>query len=249
MDIFRFRINKIYLLSQIVPWEYLPGREEYFDAFHQEFPREWRWVKERARKVVHDEDKGIFIVDTPDDIPRCPAEVKRFFVSVLRTKEFKMIVKETQESLFKVKKEWEKNQRRALVEFCDIVRLPLDPSCATVLITHPALPNGRNYPSQNAIGWTYRKDWKNYNTVYLMHEFLHLQTDGRFKRGDVMHAIVELATDNELKIRLGGTGNYFENGHSGLKKLEKKIYPFWKEYLQENKENLIQFNRRMEKFA
>jgi len=82
--------------------------------------------KREARKVVHDEDKGIFIVDTPDDIPRCSAEVKRFFVSVLRTKEFKMIVKETQESLFKVRKSGRKSKARPrrILRYCTIAARP-----------------------------------------------------------------------------------------------------------------------------
>ena len=55
-----------------------------------------------------------------------------------------------------------------------------------------------------------------------------------------MHAIIELSTDNELRIRLNKKGVYFKKGkfdvgHSFLRSLEKKILPQWKEFLKGRK--------------
>ena len=58
-----------------------------------------------------------------------------------------------------------------------------------------------------------------------------------------MHILIALATDNELRIRLNKNGRYFTYKKTSaeplyLKKLwelERKITPYWKEYLKNRK--------------
>jgi len=65
---------------------------------------------------------------------------------------------------------------------------------------------------------------------------------------DVLHAAIELLVDNELRIRLNKKGKYFEyQNHRHLKEIEKKLYPAWKQYLKQDKKNILQFAKKYEK--
>lgn len=67
------------------------------------------------------------------------------------------------------------------------------------------------------------------------------------------HAIIELATDNELRIRLNKKGKYFKEGkfdigHDHLRKLEQKILPHWKDYLEnKGKKNIFELEKELRK--
>jgi hypothetical protein len=64
----------------------------------------------------------------------------------------------------------------------------------------------------------------------MWHEILHFYWL-KPKDENLSHAIIELVTDNELRIRLNG-GKYPPFvGHSWLEKIRRKIYPYWKKYL------------------
>jgi len=52
---------------------------------------------------------------------------------------------------------------------------------------------------------------------------MHILTD--HDSSDITHAVIELATDNELRIRLNRRGKYFDwPGHEHLKKIEKNYF-------------------------
>jgi len=156
---------------------------------------------------------------------------KEIFVSA----EFKKIIKETDDFLIKVERQWGENELAVLGYFKQILGLKI-PSKITVVILHPRLCVGKAVPNKNKILWGHPEEWKNYSTVYLAHELLHILTENKYKNYDLIHAIIELAADNELRIRLNKYGRYFKEnnhsvGHKNLRKLEKKILPFWKSYL------------------
>ena len=114
----------------------------------------------------------------------------------------------------------------------------------TVYITHPKLKNGRMIPNRNVILWGHSEDWKNYSTVYLCHELMHIATENKFKNSELGHAIIELLVDNEFRIRLNKKGDYFNEcktviGHEYLKSLENKIIEHWKQYLNKKGEKNI----------
>jgi hypothetical protein len=65
-------------------------------------------------------------------------------------------------------------------------------------------------------------------------------------KSSTSHATIELATDNELRIRLNKKGRYFREGkfdigHNKLREVEKKLLPRWKKYLENPKMNIKQF--------
>ncbi|MEK7104697.1 MAG: hypothetical protein AAB868_01510 [Patescibacteria group bacterium] len=82
--------------------------------------------------------------------------------------------------------------------------------------------------------------------VYLMHETLHLILDKKLGKNNLAHAIIELITDQELRIRLNKNGVYFKEskecvGHPFLLKLSKAILPYWKKYLKSKDRNIANF--------
>ena len=88
--------------------------------------------------------------------------------------------------------------------------------------------------------------------VYLMHETLHLILDKKLGKNNLAHAIIELITDQELRIRLNKNGVYFKEskegvGHPFLLKLSKAILPYWKKYLKSKNKNIVNFYLEMEK--
>jgi len=96
------------------------------------------------------------------------------------------------------------------------------------------------------IVWGHPEEWPNYSTVYLCHEIMHILTN--LDPSDITHAVIELMTDNELRIRLNNKGKYFQYpGHKHLRKLEKNILPEWKKYLKKPEKNIFNFIKDLKK--
>ncbi len=114
--------------------------------------------------------------------------------------------------------------------------MPLPKKQISVYVTHPKLNNGICL-SPNIICWGHEEEWKNYSIVYLCHEILH--TMFWEDNSEITHSVIELATDNELRIRLQKKGKYFETKTN--RKILKKIYPKWINYLKNNNQNLKEF--------
>ncbi|MEK7635726.1 MAG: hypothetical protein AAB405_01390 [Patescibacteria group bacterium] len=174
-------------------------------------------------------------------------KLEKIYKEIIKSPEFRRLYKETFQYLKFIKKQWRKNKKEVFKIINDLSGVKLPQKQITVCITHPKLKNGRMIPNKNIILWGHSEDWKNYSTVYLCHELMHIATENKFKNLELGHAIIELLTDNELRIRLNKKGNYFyedkkEIGHKYLKLLEKKILKYWKEYLdKKNGKNIFEF--------
>ncbi len=121
-----------------------------------------------------------------------------------------------------------------------------------IYLSHLLLPRGRSYPQFSSICWAHEEEWPNYNIVYLWHEILHILTYNFSGNETILHALIELAVDNELRIQLNKGGDYFiEDGkfikHKSLRALEEKILPHWQKYLKNKKQNLRQLARSLQK--
>jgi hypothetical protein len=94
-----------------------------------------------------------------------------------------------------------------------------------VYIAHPGLKAGKNFGGNNIV-WSHQNYWPNYNTVYIWHELLH----SYFEKDDKSHALIELITDEEMRIKLNG-GKYppFVE-HSFLNEVKLKNLNLWNEY-------------------
>lgn len=175
-------------------------------------------------------------LQTAEDLAQAFNTASIALTSLMRTAEFQNLLAEVRVYGTWVERQWEAAGDRALHELETIIGLPLPDTSVDVFVTHPKLANGRYVRDVSAICWGHSEDWENYTVVYLCHELAHMITDGRYRSRELMHALIELATDNELRIRLNGKSAYFEEkghkvGHARLRRIERDILPIWRQYL------------------
>lgn len=170
-------------------------------------------------------------------------ESEKIFQEALRSHEYKRLKQETAIHLEEVKKEWRENGEKALTILHNMLRVPIPARKITVVVVHPDLRGGFSVGKgkNKKIIWGHQSEWQNYHTVYLCHELLHILLEWKDIPPNITHALIELATDNELRIRLQGGGQYFSVGeksvgHPYLKSLEEEMLPFWKKHLRQKRE-------------
>lgn len=145
--------------------------------------------------------------------------------------EYKRLETETREYLSFVQDQWQQNRARTEQILKELLRSPLPDREIAVFVTHPCLRNGRTI-DEHTIVWGHPEDYPNYSTVYLCHEIMHILTINRKHRSARTHALIELAIDNEFRIRLNNTGEYFQYpGHPDLQALKQQLLPIWRDYL------------------
>jgi len=249
---FKFQINKYYLLCHALAW----GRKERSLPFKE-------WVNLQDRLYKKSEEAYILITGGPQwitpgeeifaksnnlkDLEKTCKSAQNLLKEAECSKEFKRLLRETQKYLKYIEEQWKNKRIKALGLLSEITGLKIPEKEIKVSITHPKLYNGINFPEEKIIGWGHPEEWKNYSVVYLCHELLHILTYKKFKSSELMHALIELATDNELRIRLNKKGKYFEvPTHKSLLKLEKYILPLWKKSLKEGKEkNIFELEKKL----
>jgi hypothetical protein len=147
---------------------------------------------------------------------------------------FDLVRRETQAALERVRDEWEADCDLSHRIMAKITGLSLDREIL-VYITHPGLTNGQNF--NRTVFWTYWDAWPHCNTVYLWHEALH----GFMDEDRTSHAVIELATDNELRFQLNGDTYPPFNGHEFLLEEKSRLLDDWRKYLKEGKGNIRNF--------
>ena len=205
----------------------------------QPFP-EWVELAERTKKqaplLFGDIPQSFIGIKDADTFRHLFQEMQNITQAVMETPEFRRLLDETRQYCQWVEGEWLQKKEQAAQLFKEIAGLAFPDMSIMVLITHPKLWNGMNILEKKIICWGHSEDWENYTVVYLCHEILHLLADKSGADGEVMHALIELAIDNELRVRLNHRGQYFkeqgrEVGHPDLRRLEKKLFQIWKGYL------------------
>ncbi len=169
-------------------------------------------------------------------------KLDEYFDELIRSKEFGIISKSTEDAVLKIEDEWNRNYGFCS-EYIKSLGINLDGDF-TAFLVHPALKAGR-YLGDNKILWSYRTDWPNYNTVYIWHEMLH----SYFDRGDGSHAIIELITDEELRFRLNKEKYPPFVGHDFLEKIKAKGLPTWKKYLENPDKDIKQLIKDFEEYS
>ncbi len=252
----RFRINDIFLL--------------YYALSHPELLKSKRWdqeIKKIRQSSPHGYDaiaknldwswrSALAEANSPKDssiwLNKVTKESEAIFKHGLGAPEFKKIREETQVHLQEVQMEWDKESSKALKILEDIIRMPLPSKTIEVLMVHPKLRGGFHLAGHNPkIVWGHKEEWPKYHIVYLCHELLHIlfNPDNDINQ-EILHALIELATDNELRIRLHGKGRYFYVGkkyigHDYLKPFVKNIFPAWERYLSNKKINLKELAKKL----
>jgi len=163
--------------------------------------------------------------------------------TIRKSLEYKRLIRETKDYLAFVDQQWENNKKKAFFIIKGFFGSELPVGIIAVYLTHPKLKNGLAL-NENTIVWGHPEDFKNYTTVYLCHELMHILT--KFDNSDITHAAIELMVDNELRIKLNRKGKYFEYpGHARLQQLKRKLLPDWKRYLKKKDESIFSFVNQM----
>jgi len=240
-----FKINKTYLLVHALKQQILP------------FP-EWVGLKNYLWKMS---PQGYeFLIGSPEiflkisnskEVDKIIRKSFQLIKKGIKRKEFRRLYQETKEYKSWLEKEWQQSKNKILKWISEISRLKLPSKTITVFVTHPKLLNGKILTEKSIICWGHPEDWKNYSVVYLTHELMHIITKEKLN-SHIMHALIELMVDNEIRIRLNKKGKYFKEGkfnvgHDYLLPIEKKILPEWKKFLMSNKKNLFQLEREIKK--
>lgn len=243
----QFKISKYALASEII--EAQTKNTKAFPFFNETYWKIWN---------AHYNDPEFFFIETihaPWSIQMINLRaiekgfVKSFTNSLQRTEKiyqeifkeasFKEIEHETEIYLKKIENEWRKKEQFIQTYIQDVLHIPEQKKTITIYIFHPRLSEGRAYYKDQVVLWGHKELWENYSMIYITHEILHVLLDGICKNREITHALIELAIDNELRIRLNPNDTYFiknkkYQGHTHQKKLVKKIYPYWKEFLKNN---------------
>ncbi len=192
----------------------------------------------------------LLFYDKKYKIDRSFVLIKKIYENIFKTKEFQKIYQETIIFQSKLKKEWEDNIDFINNFLADIFRKKMVMPQLTVYLTHPDLPSGRCYSNYQIAIYGHKEEWPHYNIVYIAHEYLHsIFNSLNLKKKKLIHCLIELITDNELRIALNKKGQYFKDknikiGHDYLRKTEKIILPYWRKYLKNNNKynkNIITF--------
>lgn len=176
---------------------------------------------------------------TNESIASLSKEMEVFFSSIKESKEYIKILDQTKERLEFCNKQWEKNLPLTLKTMEELSGFEFS-NVYTIYIIHPAFTGGR-YLGNRKILWGGLEEWNNYTTGYAWHEILH----NYFGRSDLDHALIQLMTDEELRVRLNGGSYPPYVGHNDLYPLMDKILPYWKEYLASKDKNILKFRDKL----
>jgi len=239
---FEFKINKYYLVGYT-----MASKNKPFSAWEKLEEKIWQKYKDEPAyyflnpKYISTALEQIQTEFSEDNIKNTfikhSSILEKIYREIFQTKEFKKLYKETLKYLLATEKQWEKNEKIVLELLQTISGLSIPKNEITVYITHPKSCNGKLI-EKNIIAWGHKEDWKNYATVYLCHELLHIMTwPGHFEpQYNILHALISLTAENELRIRLNKRGKYFKEGKFYVVApetilLKKRILPYWKKYL------------------
>jgi len=169
--------------------------------------------------------------------------IDRFFNKLFSNKEIKKLIKETDVYRLELEKEWNNNYKKSRDIIEKITKIKIPNTEIKIFVVHPELKGGYSFPQYKKIVWGHKSDWSYYNIVYIWHEIFHCITHGKYKNKGLMHALIELVNDNELRARLNKIKNDGKIGHLGLEMLRRKILPEFKKFIKNKNINLFDFEK------
>ncbi len=204
-------------------------------------------LKNRLWEQYRDEYKALKKVHNESEFGLTPELVKQnkilFPHIISETKSCKFFtnwLKGAEDFKFKSEEEWKRNYEKSSALMKDITGLDLSLTI-NVYILNPANHIGRSL-GNNTVAWGAPDEFHQYTTIYIWHEILH----SYMKLNNISHSIIELATDNELRVRMNGGTMEPLIGHDYLKDVRKILFDSdWNEYLNTKNTNLIEFQEKM----
>lgn len=231
----KFELNKKYLFYiALVKEADIVGWTEMQDELWDEYKKGYQLMQGYLNRAFSSSDVKAYLKESVDDMNKLVQEG-------MERPEFNKLLANAKEYKKWLENEWRKNKDRVTDELKDILKIELPKDEIKVLVVGDKMKVGQHI-RKGVIAWGHPEDWPNYSLVYLAHEYLH----NILGKTDLEHAVIELATDNELRIKLNEGGEYFYvDGklvvHKSLLELEKKLLSDWKKYLSTEDENVFDF--------
>lgn len=218
----RVVFHEMYFISYLLTKAAKPGKPS------ADIINRFREAARKKNKVSFDTIAG-FADNLPDHVNH-PLFLKTYshYLSDLRLiPEYDKLVVETHKYIEESLKEWDSNAESSFKFMSRLSGFKFGFEL-NVYVTHPSIGNGKSIwrEGEKAIQFGAVPTFKNYFTVYIWHEILHLHMD----KGSISHAVNQLLTDNDLRVHLnGGKAESFE-GHSNLFPLMKALESDWSAY-------------------
>lgn len=242
-----FRINRNYLLAHAL----LSSNDRFSSTENQE---DILALQKTAQEIISQRGYAFqpdehFLFRHPEmalytSLGFFSSELQDLARTLKRTSEWERILEQTRQYQMDVEAQWLTNYDRTLTLMQEMTGLRLGGQY-TVYLTHPSLRNG-HYLDRNKVTWGHHEDWPNFSTVYLWHEVLHSKLPDNGS-DEVGHSVIELATDEELRIRLNGGSYPPWEGHIELSETKEKILPYWRGYIPSPRRRILEFVRGMKK--
>ncbi len=237
----KFIVDKYVLLSNLA--HRYRGRGKYFEDFSDFFRMLKRfdgWIFQFITLGMT--NMGGYTDDIINGKFGLPDRLKKFYDKAFTDKKFIDFYKETIEYRDNFVTEWNDKKDEISKHLRDIVKTKIDSRDLTVYIVHPRINTGLCL-GDGMIYWGHSSQkFKHYGLIYIIHEVFHtiLTT-----KSNITHSIIEFIADNELRMRLNKTNNGYNIGHDHLHGHRKVMLPYWKKYINQDKENIFEFDQRM----
>lgn len=251
MTILKFEIDKYYLLQASIEYYYKNKRyinnpkKKSKNIIFNVIPllKKLKIYDKKIFKLLHLGETNRFSKHAIEHFTS--KNINKYLKYAIRQQEFKTIYNETIKNKSRVKKLWNKKEKKVIKIMNEICNTEIKHSEVNTSIVHENINEGHYDTSTNTLYWSgqMRKIFKNYDVIYLTHEYFH----SIFPMGMMYHTIHELAIDSELQYRLNGTEYDINSITCNQTHLElvKKIYPYWIKYLEDKSETIFEFMERM----
>lgn len=188
----------------------------------------YAWKVNKGRYIELKEYKG----RKPDYLKEALFKFKfdTYLTELKNSQEYRKLLKETQLYKDDCEDQWRRTvfQVQPFMERLTGFSFEKINDKVKIYITHPAVGNGSVWDRDSyKITWGRWGNFQNYTTIYLWHEILHFYMES----DEMSHAIIQLASDNELKKILNQIDYPPFEGHQSLNEIMRLIYEDWQAYL------------------
>jgi len=182
--------------------------------------------------------------------------IKKIFEEIFESLIFKKVYFETEEYKKRLEKVWLEGNKY-IEEYEKIIALDTS-SEATILVLHQEIETG-SYIGEGVIEWGNPDLYSNYQLIGLCHEYLHSITEKQYNETKteeekwLLHSIIYLSADEELRLKINGDNGYFKSGvvnlyHPLLIKTAEQVLSSWKEYMiNHTSENIVELYEKLRK--
>lgn len=237
-----FVVDDIYLAARLVGWAMQPDSSPGLISHEGDVLIRFGLEKDREQCQFIAENERTFFPDWQRYNSVGFISEDHLLNQLIRHPTFSDFRGQTIDSMRRIQNEWQSNLALSASLVHEITGLKLGNRRYDVVITHPAVPQGRFIPPDQ-IAWAESTSFPLANVVYLWHEILH----GILQDNNISHALIERVADHELRKRLTNIPSENAVGcHSFLIESHNFIEPAWSNFLEERaqgKSDILELER------